>query len=339
MAVASPLAVAADEAREGAAAGARHEPCCAHCFRALGGAACACAGCGARYCSGACRDAAGAGAHGVLCGPEERTLNAFCLEHSLNFPRAAAAALALSLAAQQHTGGREFGSYWAAVNSLASLTLGPTEALPASFAASYGLMRRAVGARLGGDTEAFFGAAFPLRAYARLMGTLRLNAFSVACPIDRPAQPQPQPAPAPLVPPVLAPAPPGAAAAAAAAAPGAAAPATSDAAGCCSTDGADAGAPSCGGEEASACASGGDAGSVLRAAERAPGAGTALYESASLLNHSCEPNLGVALSPGAHLSLFASRDIAAGEELTISYVDAALDVDTRRRALRHGYGF
>ena len=99
------------------------------------------------------------------------------------------------------------------------------------------------------------------------------------------------------------------------------------------------GAPSCGDEEAASCASGGDAGSVLRAAERAPGAGTALFEAASLLNHSCEPNLGVALSPGAHLSLFASRDVAAGEELTISYVDAGLDVDTRRRALRHGYGF
>jgi hypothetical protein len=46
------------------------------------------------------------------------------------------------------------------------------------------------------------------------------------------------------------------------------------------------------------------------------------------------------MAPGAHLSLRARRAIAAGEELTIAYVDdAGLSPERRRAALRHGYGF
>jgi len=349
VAVASPLSLSA-------------ESTCARCFRGLPRAgAPQCAGaCGARFCSPACLAAAQAsgGAHEALCGgvgaassgggdrvgsSALATLDAFCIEHSINFPRVAAAALAASLASG------DLVAYWEKVNALASLTPGADEALPRSFHASYGLVRAAVGARLGGDTEGFFAHAFPLRSYARLMGTLRLNAFSVACPIDAPRAPAAAPAvthaaQAPsLRSPVVS------TLAAAAAAERAASDVASGAggggadggaaAGCCTPPGDGAEAASCGSDAAS-CGSGGGDDGALRAAERRPGDGTALYFAASFINHSCDPSLEVVMAPGAHLSLRARRAIAAGEELTIAYVDdAGLLPERRRAALRHGYGF
>lgn len=70
------------------------------------------------------------------------------------------------------------------------------------------------------------------------------------------------------------------------------------------------------------------------------GSGTAVYMLPSLLNHSCEPNVDALWRDGdATLTLAARRDIAAGEELSITYIDADLPVAERRQMLHHGYGF
>ena len=39
------------------------------------------------------------------------------------------------------------------------------------------------------------------------------------------------------------------------------------------------------------------------------------------------------------MQLIARRRIAAGEQLTISYIDASAPVEERRAELLHGYGF
>ncbi|KAL6771041.1 hypothetical protein ACKKBF_B33685 [Auxenochlorella protothecoides x Auxenochlorella symbiontica] len=72
----------------------------------------------------------------------------------------------------------------------------------------------------------------------------------------------------------------------------------------------------------------------------APGAGSAVYALASLFNHSCDPCLDVQF-PGnnALLTLRAARDVDAGEQLTISYVDVGAGVTQRQRSLHHAYGF
>ena len=328
------------------------ESACSVCFRALAAPGrLACAGdCGARFCSPACLASSRApgSSHEALCGgggsgsaadvEPLRLLDAFCAEHSVNFPRVAAAMLGASL------GSGDFAGFWTRTNGLASVSLGAAadEDFPRALHASFRLVRGAVASRLGGDTEGFFGQVFNLRAYARLMGTLRLNAFSVACPIDMPHVPAP-PAPAAPLPSLVSPIVSTLAAKFSAEAGGEArtgAAATGDSGGCCSTDPASpADSASCGSDPASCDSHGDDSGSALRAAERAPGGGTALYHVASLLNHSCEPNLDLFMAPRAHLSLRANRAIGEREELTITYVDANLPVDVRRKTLRHGYGF
>ena len=68
--------------------------------------------------------------------------------------------------------------------------------------------------------------------------------------------------------------------------------------------------------------------------------GSAVYSLASLLNHSCEPNLEVGFpANNARLALTAARDIARGEQLTISYIDATASAPVRQEALQWGYGF
>ena len=68
--------------------------------------------------------------------------------------------------------------------------------------------------------------------------------------------------------------------------------------------------------------------------------GSAAYLLASMLNHSCEPNLDISFPGNNAVAAFtAARDIARNEQLTISYVDAGQGVAQRRRALEFGYGF
>ena len=53
------------------------------------------------------------------------------------------------------------------------------------------------------------------------------------------------------------------------------------------------------------------------------GTGSALYTLPSMLNHSCDPSMDAVWDGGdATLTLRARREIVAGEELTITYIDA-----------------
>ena len=68
-----------------------------------------------------------------------------------------------------------------------------------------------------------------------------------------------------------------------------------------------------------------------------------LYVLHSHLNHNCDPNVSVrhldqrtALS---RITVIARRDIAAGEELLVTYVDPELPLEQRRRGLMEwGFG-
>ena len=65
---------------------------------------------------------------------------------------------------------------------------------------------------------------------------------------------------------------------------------------------------------------------------------------ASLTNHSCEPNVASRLGEdgggGApELEFTALRDIAAGEQLLLSYIDCSLGFSARRERLTAGFGF
>lgn len=68
--------------------------------------------------------------------------------------------------------------------------------------------------------------------------------------------------------------------------------------------------------------------------------GSALFGLASMLNHSCEPCLDVQWPRNsAAIAFRAARDVAAGEQLTISYIPPEQPVAQRQQALHQGYGF
>ena len=68
--------------------------------------------------------------------------------------------------------------------------------------------------------------------------------------------------------------------------------------------------------------------------------GSAVYLTASLFNHSCEPSVDVTWPRNDATARFtAARDVAAGEALTVCYTDAAASLAARRRHLRESYGF
>lgn len=76
------------------------------------------------------------------------------------------------------------------------------------------------------------------------------------------------------------------------------------------------------------------------AAQSLTGSGSAVYLLPSLVNHDCEPNLDASWPEGdATLVLSARRDIAAGEALSITYIDSGLGVTERQAQLHYGYGF
>ena len=80
--------------------------------------------------------------------------------------------------------------------------------------------------------------------------------------------------------------------------------------------------------------------------------GAGLMAKYSMMNHNCSPNIGPErIDPetgrrrpgeGIHAArgtVYALRDIAAGEELFSCYIDPSLPVDERRGMLKNGYGF
>lgn len=67
--------------------------------------------------------------------------------------------------------------------------------------------------------------------------------------------------------------------------------------------------------------------------------GAAVFPLVSGINHSCDPNCEVAYVEDNGVMIVARRDIAAEEELTISYVDPDMDDEDRREELEETYGF
>ncbi|MEW5298204.1 MAG: hypothetical protein WDW36_001354 [Sanguina aurantia] len=68
--------------------------------------------------------------------------------------------------------------------------------------------------------------------------------------------------------------------------------------------------------------------------------GSAIYLMASMFNHSCDPNIEVTFPAGDATAVFtAARDIEAGEELCITYIDSGQAFAQRQTALEYTYGF
>ena len=66
---------------------------------------------------------------------------------------------------------------------------------------------------------------------------------------------------------------------------------------------------------------------------------SALYLRASMLNHSCRPNTRPVIDAGYAMKVVALEDIAAGEEVTTSYVGPFHTTLQRRAMLRMGKCF
>ncbi|KAG6002088.1 hypothetical protein E4U43_001178, partial [Claviceps pusilla] len=65
----------------------------------------------------------------------------------------------------------------------------------------------------------------------------------------------------------------------------------------------------------------------------------ALYATACLINHSCRPNCGHSWnSEVKHETIYAIRDIAAGEEITIGYLESGSQAE-RAKSLKASFGF
>ena len=68
--------------------------------------------------------------------------------------------------------------------------------------------------------------------------------------------------------------------------------------------------------------------------------GTALFRVANTVNHSCAPNCQFASTANNHtLSVIAITDIAANEELLVSYIDETQPYEQRQKELRERYCF
>ncbi|KAJ3412583.1 SET and MYND domain-containing protein 3 [Chytridiales sp. JEL 0842] len=70
-----------------------------------------------------------------------------------------------------------------------------------------------------------------------------------------------------------------------------------------------------------------------------PNLGECLYPLGGLVNHSCRPNV-VAIYLGRTQNFVAVRDLEAGEEVTVSYIDVMSGLGDKRRGVLHeAYGF
>jgi hypothetical protein len=67
--------------------------------------------------------------------------------------------------------------------------------------------------------------------------------------------------------------------------------------------------------------------------------GTAFYSLQSCCNHSCAPSAGAEGDPSGAARLVALRRLAAGEEVTLSYIDEEGAGLAERRAALGAYGF
>eukprot|EP01018_Ginkgo_biloba_P021084 Gb_15075 [translate_table: standard] len=67
--------------------------------------------------------------------------------------------------------------------------------------------------------------------------------------------------------------------------------------------------------------------------------GNAVYMLPSMYNHDCDPNAHILWIENAKARLKALRNIDAGEELRICYIDASMDHEARQSLLYQGFGF
>ncbi|KAJ4971890.1 hypothetical protein NE237_004989 [Protea cynaroides] len=67
--------------------------------------------------------------------------------------------------------------------------------------------------------------------------------------------------------------------------------------------------------------------------------GNAVYMLPSFYNHDCDPNVHIVWIGNVDARLKALRDIEAGEELRICYIDASMDHSARQELLFGGFGF
>ncbi|XP_076936663.1 histone-lysine N-methyltransferase ATXR4-like, partial [Bidens hawaiensis] len=67
--------------------------------------------------------------------------------------------------------------------------------------------------------------------------------------------------------------------------------------------------------------------------------GNAVYMLPSFYNHDCDPNTHIVWVENVEARLKALREIEAGEELRICYIDASMDRDARQNILSNGFGF
>ncbi|KAM0937573.1 putative [histone H3]-lysine(4) N-trimethyltransferase chromatin remodeling SET family [Dioscorea sansibarensis] len=67
--------------------------------------------------------------------------------------------------------------------------------------------------------------------------------------------------------------------------------------------------------------------------------GNAVYMLPSFYNHDCDPNVNILWIENADAKIRALRDIEAGEELRICYIDASMDCKARQALLADGFGF
>ena len=70
-----------------------------------------------------------------------------------------------------------------------------------------------------------------------------------------------------------------------------------------------------------------------------PYEGVGLFPLVAALNHSCSPNCTVTYLATNQIVVLTTREIAQGEELTISYVDENSPGEARREELLQRYGF
>ncbi|TMX04479.1 hypothetical protein EJD97_008589 [Solanum chilense] len=79
--------------------------------------------------------------------------------------------------------------------------------------------------------------------------------------------------------------------------------------------------------------------SAAASVEAEAAVGNAIYMLTSFYNHDCDPNAHILWIESVNAKLKALRDIEAGEELRICYIDASMDHDARRAILSEGFGF